>query len=286
MFTKYKNQKNIDKIKEILKCFNYRDCYITKKLESSDGELFEATIYSPKSNKKNLIPVNKFRANSNKYGGFSGLNYIICAIEGINEKSSVVRKIVKVPLIYKNEKPEIIVSYIEKSNNYKDVKLLKIIKKNQLVEIDGGFYYITSPTELNTAWQLVLNPHENAIVYKINQALKNSVDKELDIEELDLLYLSLIDKLNNYYPEYQDKIKNKLIALHEQFKNLSLFDAAKVIEQLLIAMSAGPQNGKIELPNFKIGDRIGRLKKQTILLDKITFYDQSVTGLYSKKVKL
>lgn len=275
-----------DKIKGILKCFNYRDCYITKKLESSDGELFEATIYSPKSNKKNLIPVNKFRANSNKYGGFSGLNYIICAIEGINEKSSVVRKIVKVPLIYKNEKPEIIVSYIEKSNNYKDVKLLKIIKKNQLVEIDGGFYYITSPTELNTAWQLVLNPHENAIVYKINQALKNSVDKELDIEELDLLYLSLIDKLNNYYPEYQDKMKNKLIALHEQFKNLSLFDAAKVIEQLLIAMSAGPQNGKIELPNFKIGDRIGRLKKQTILLDKITFYDQSVTGLYSKKVKL
>ena len=103
---------------------------------------------------------------------------------------------------------------------------------------------------------------------------------------MDLLYLSLIDKLNNYNPEYQDKRKNKLIALHEQFKNLSLFDAAKVIEQLLIAMSAGPQNGKIELPNFKIGDRIGRLKKQTILLDKITFYDQSVTGLYSKKVKL
>ena len=51
-------------------------------------------------------------------------------------------------------------------------------------------------------------------------------------------------------------------------------------------MSAGPQNGKIELPNFKIGDRIGRLDSQTILLDKTTFYDQSVTGLYSKKVKL
>ncbi|WP_286669517.1 type II CRISPR RNA-guided endonuclease Cas9 [Thomasclavelia cocleata] len=275
-----------DTIKKILKCFNYRDCYITKKLESSDGELFDATIYSPKSNKKDLIPVNKLRANSNKYGGFSGVKYIIYAIEGIDKKSLVVRKIVKVPLIYKDEKPEKVISYIEKYNNYKDVKLLKVIKKNQLIEIDGGFYYITSPTELNTAWQLVLNPRENAVVYKINHALKNNVDKELDIKELDSLYLSLIDKLNNYYPKYQNTIKNKIIDLHEQFKNLSLLDAAKVIEQLLVAMSAGPQNGKIELPNFKIGDRIGRLKGQDILLDKTIFYYQSVTGLYSKKVKL
>ena len=139
---------------------------------------------------------------------------------------------------------------------------------------------------MNTAWQLVLNPRENAVVYKINHALKNNVDKELDIKELDSLYLSLIDKLNNYYPKYQNTIKNKIIDLHEQFKNLSLLDAAKVIEQLLVAMSAGPQNGKIELPNFKIGDRIGRLKGQDILLDKTIFYYQSVTGLYSKKVKL
>lgn len=275
-----------DTIKKILKYFNYRDCYITKKLESSDGELFDATIYSPKSNKKDLIPINKSRVDSNKYGGFSGVKYIIYAIEGIDKKSSVVRKIVKVPLIYKDEKPEIIISYIEKSNNYKDVKLLKVIKKNQLIEIDGGFYYITSPTELNTAWQLVLNPHENGVVYKINYALKNNVDRELDIKELDALYLSLINKLNNYYPKYQNTIKNKVIALHEQFKNLPLLDAAKVIEQLLVAMSAGPQNGKIELSNFKIGDRIGRLSKQDILLDKTIFYYQSITGLYSKKVKL
>lgn len=277
---------NPDTIKKILKCFNYRDCFITKKLESSDGELYDATIYSPSSNKKDLIPVNKNRANTNKYGGFSGVKYMIYAIEALDKKSSVIRKIVGVPRIYKEAPIETIISYIEKNNNFKDVKLLKVIKKNQLIEIDGGFYYITSPTELNTAWQLVLNPRENALVYKINHALKNNVDKELDIKELDSLYLSLIDKLNKYYPKYHNKIENRLIAQHEQFKKLTLLDAAKVIEQILVAMSAGPQNGNITLTDYKINDRVGRLKGQRIYLDNTIFYYQSVTGLYSKKVKL
>ena len=39
-------------IENIKKCFQYKDCFITKKLEESSSEFYKSTIYSPNDKKE------------------------------------------------------------------------------------------------------------------------------------------------------------------------------------------------------------------------------------------
>ena len=64
---------NIDfrKIKETL---NYKDCFITRKLEEQTGEFYNQTLYSPKDKKVNPVIALKENRDVSKYGGYSGEN--------------------------------------------------------------------------------------------------------------------------------------------------------------------------------------------------------------------
>jgi CRISPR-associated endonuclease Csn1 len=74
--------------------------------------------------------------------------------------------------------------------------------------------------------------------------------------------------------------------MREQFENISDEEKCEVIRQMLVIMHAGPQNGNITFDDFKLSDRIGRLKVKTISLDTTVFIADSPTGMYSKKYKL
>ena len=64
-----------------------KDCYCTTKLDQKSGQMFNLTVlpndaHSAKGVTTAVVPVNKSRSDVHKYGGFSGLQYIIVAIEG------------------------------------------------------------------------------------------------------------------------------------------------------------------------------------------------------------
>ncbi|WP_418748518.1 type II CRISPR RNA-guided endonuclease Cas9 [Faecalibacillus intestinalis] len=160
---------NPERILDYIKCFNYRDVYITKKLDTNNRELFNVTILpsdknSEKGKTKATIPVNKLRSNVRKYGGFSGLQSDIVAIEGKKGKK-IDRRLINLPILLRYVSIEDQCKYIMENNKYSDIKIIKKIKKNQLIEIDGGLYYLSSATELVNAHQLILNNKENEIIF-------------------------------------------------------------------------------------------------------------------------
>lgn len=282
---------NPERILDYIKCFNYRDVYITKKLDTNNRELFNVTILpndknSEKGKTKATIPVNKLRSNVRKYGGFSGLQSDIVAIEGKKGKK-IDRRLINLPILLRYVSIEDQCKYIMENNKYSDVKIIKKIKKNQLIEIDGGLYYLSSATELVNAHQLILNNKENEIIFEINNAMIKNDYSYFENREIEItkLYNLLCDKMKKYYPKYKG-IYEKILTKNIDFNILEIDLKCRVILEVLKLLKAGAINGNLKFEPYNMTDREGRLSKQSIHLDNTYFYDVSITGIYSKKYKL
>lgn len=282
---------NPERILDYIKCFNYRDVYITKKLDTNNRELFNVTILpndknSEKGKTKATIPVNKLRSNVRKYGGFSGLQSDIVAIEGKKGKK-IDRRLINLPILLRYLSIEDQCKYIMENNKYSDIKIIKKIKKNQLIEIDGGLYYLSSATELVNAHQLILNNKENEIIFEINNAMIKNDYSYFENREIEItkLYNLLCDKMKKYYPKYKG-IYEKILTKNIDFNILEIDLKCRVILEVLKILKAGAINGNLKFEPYNMADREGRLSKQSIHLDNTYFYDVSITGIYSKKYKL
>ncbi|WP_270463443.1 type II CRISPR RNA-guided endonuclease Cas9 [Faecalibacillus intestinalis] len=282
---------NPERILDYIKCFNYRDVYITKKLDTNNRELFNVTILpndknSEKGKTKATIPVNKLRSNVRKYGGFSGLQSDIVAIEGKKGKK-IDRRLINLPILLRYVSIEYQCKYIMENNKYSDIKIIKKIKKNQLIEIDGGLYYLSSATELVNAHQLILNNKENEIIFEINNAMIKNDYSYFENREIEItkLYNLLCDKMKKYYPKYKG-IYEKILTKNIDFNILEIDLKCRVILEVLKILKAGAINGNLKFEPYNMADREGRLSKQSIHLDNTYFYDVSITGIYSKKYKL
>lgn len=280
-----------ERILDYIKCFNYRDVYITKKLDTNNRELFNVTILpsdknSEKGKTKATIPVNKLRSNVRKYGGFSGLQSDIVAIEGKKGKK-IDRRLINLPILLRYVSIEDQCKYIMENNKYSDIKIIKKIKKNQLIEIDGGLYYLSSATELVNAHQLILNNKENEIIFEINNAMIKNDYSYFENREIEItkLYNLLCDKMKKYYPKYKG-IYEKILTKNIDFNILEIDLKCRVILEVLKILKAGAINGNLKFEPYNMTDREGRLSKQSIHLDNTYFYDVSITGIYSKKYKL
>lgn len=282
---------NPERILDYIKCFNYRDVYITKKLDTNNRELFNVTILpndknSEKGKTKATILVNKLRSNVRKYGGFSGLQSDIVAIEGKKGKK-IDRRLINLPILLRYVSIEDQCKYIMENNKYSDIKIIKKIKKNQLIEIDGGLYYLSSATELVNAHQLILNNKENEIIFEINNAMIKNDYSYFENREIEItkLYNLLCDKMKKYYPKYKG-IYEKILTKNIDFNILEIDLKCRVILEVLKILKAGAINGNLKFEPYNMADREGRLSKQSIHLDNTYFYDVSITGIYSKKYKL
>ena len=284
---------NPERILDYIKCFNYRDVYITKKLDTNNDKLFDVKIL--KNDKNSLkgetfakIPVNKLRKDIHKYGGFSSLKNDIVAVEGKKGKK-IERKVVNLPILLRNASTEEQQNYIMENNAYSDVKIIKKIKKNQLIEIDGICYYLRSADELDTAYQLILSRDDNEMVYCIDRAIQTNDFSYFDIkkENIDKLYKLICNKMIENYPKYKKKVYEFIKEREEDFFELDNSQKCIVIFEMIRVMKRGEQYINIPFEPYNLkNDRKGRLNGQSILLDNTYFYDVSITGIYSKKYKL
>lgn len=284
---------NPERILDYIKCFNYRDVCITKKLDTNNRELFNVTILpndknSEKGKTKATIPVNKLRSNVRKYGGFSGLQSDIVAIEGKKGKK-IDRRLINLPILLRYVSIEDQCKYIMENNKYSDVKIIKKIKKNQLIEIDGICYYLKSADELDTAYQLILSRDDNEMIYRIDRAIQNNDFSYFDNkkENIDELYRLICHKMIENYPKYKKKVYEFIKEREEEFFELDNSQKCIVIFEMIRVMKRGEQYINIPFEPYNLkNDRKGRLNCQSILLDNTYFYDVSITGIYSKKYKL
>lgn len=278
-------------LNDYIKCFQYKDVYVTKKLEENNGELFKISIEKNAKNSDNgrtnaKIPVNKERADINKYGGYSGLQSDIVAVERI-KNNRIDRRLINLPIIYRNSTLEEKCKYLSEYGIYDKVKILKYIKKNQLVEIDDGLFYVTSATELVNAYQLILDKEATKLVYFMNKALQlnDYADLKNDEDKINELYLNLCNKMIEKYPKYKAKAE-KMLDCYDRVIDCDISTKVKIITEMLKITKSGPICGNLKVSPLNMTDREGRLASQAINLDKTTFYDVSITGLYVKKYKL
>ena len=283
---------NIDKEK-VKKTLNYKDCFVTRKLEEQTGEFYKQTLYSP--NDKNVKPVIPLKKGMNveKYGGYSGENKayftIFSYIDKKNKKQVEMIGIpVKTSYDMKNSKITL-KEYVESQiDNTTEVKIIKpkILKYQEYLDENNEPMVLLSDRELRTNKQLVLPSKVNKLIYLMNKE-KATEDEKIEVEmNIEEVYNYLIKKLNDEYKSFSsiyekakdDKTKNK-------FNEMSYDDKVVTINGLLDLMHKGQGN----LSKIGLGDRAGRTRKsafKTKDLENMTFIDKSVTGIYERRYKV
>ena len=283
---------NIDKEK-VKKTLNYKDCFVTRKLEEQTGEFYKQTLYGP--NDKNVKPVIPLKKGMNveKYGGYSGENKayftIFSYIDKKNKKQVEMIGIpVKTSYDIKNNKITL-KEYVESQiDNATEVKIIKpkILKYQEYLDENNEPMVLLSDRELRTNKQLVLPSKVNKLIYLMNKE-KATEDEKIEVEmNIEEVYNYLIKKLNDEYKSFSsiyekakdDKTKNK-------FNEMSYDDKVVTINGLLDLMHKGQGN----LSKIGLGDRAGRTRKsafKTKDLENMTFIDKSVTGIYERRYKV
>lgn len=287
-------------LQEIRKALNYKDCFITKKLDSS-SEFYNATIIpkvykdqhkiqSEENINQKVTQVSlKKGLDVKKYGGYSGIQeayFSVIEYDTGKKKNPRKKELVGIP-VYVDKllvaNPNAIEEYLL-NKGYKNIKfLLSKVMKNQLVETDGALVYLTSSREWNNAKQLVLDNKLYNAIYKYLEYEKNFENVQEEFLSLEKIYDSLVQKMGIQYKVFYS-IAKKLEASKEKFLELPFNEQLNIIKHILLITQANATNGNLK----KIGltDRQGRLNEKTLDVEKTTFIQQSVTGMFEKRVRV
>lgn len=283
-------------IEKVRRTFNYKDCYITRKLQEETGEFYKQTLYSPNDQKINPVIPLKVNKDVYKYGGYSGENkayYVIYTYTNNKEKKEYELIGIPIQVAYnvKNNK-ETIENYIINKNlkdiDYSNFHILKkkILKNQEYFDENNELMRFCSDTEIRCSKELIINEEISELVYLMNTKEDKLEDEEK--EKLDDSYNEMfeyfLDKLENEYKVFIN-VQNKLIKKKELFFNLSKEDKKQVINGLIDLMG----NGQGNLKKLELTDREGRMSKinfKTKRLLNITFIDKSITGMYERRYKI
>ena len=273
---------------------------------------------------KNLIS-KKNNLNTEKYGGYSGVENSYFVIYLYKQKNKDIKKIDTIP-VYLREKinsDKDIMDYLKEKNKIEgDIKILENrIKMGSKIRFENEIYYLKGKPDENRLSvgymkQLILSKSSYEVMRKIiknieklnlenteeklSKILKNSKNsKELTTKEINI-------KINTVYEELYEKISEKEfgkifstitiplkeylaksnLEILEDFNKLDIFSKIRVLKEIFKVIT--------KLDNFSLKD-IGGHKAITnarISINKILasedfcIINQSPTGLFEKEVSL
>ena len=267
---------------------------------------------------KNLVS-KKNNLDTEKYGGYSGVENSYFIIYSYKQKNKETKKIDTIP-VYLREKinsDKDIITYLKEKNKIEgDIKILENrIKIGAKIRFDNEIYYLKGKPDENRLSvgymkQLILSKSNYEVMRKIiknieklnlenveeklSKMLKNSKNsKELTTEEINI-------KINTVYRELYEKISEKEfgkifstitiplkeylaksnLEILEDFNKLDIFSKVRVLEEIFRAIT--------RLDNFSLKDMGGhkaitnaRISINKILKSKdFCIINQSPTGLF------
>ena len=270
------------RVSYIEKAFDYKDYFVTKKLEPQSGQMFNLTVLpgDRRSNGKTAakIPVNKNRGNVNKYGGFSGANIAYSLPVKYKDKKKWKAKVIGVPIYLQNASEDRLNSYLKETLKSEMVFIVgKPLYKNTLLVIDGQRYYMSSDKEL-------VNARQFNVPYQMAKEISFLMDEKSGNKETDLdsIFDGLCNAIEMRYPGYARNIAD-IRSNRNKYIMLSSDDKIKVIKEILKISKAKP-----ECPNLKIiglSSTVGRKSGKNIDLCQADIYMESITGMYTKLIK-
>lgn len=271
-------------VEAIRRSLNYKDCFVSRKVEKLTGEFWNQTVYSPRDKGGNMIPL-KSDKQPEKYGYYTSPNSAYYSViehtETVRGKNKRKVSMVGIPVnaSYRIKKEEDLLGYLE--SQFTDPRILKPqVLKYQKIKWGGAEYYLTSNSEMINARQLWLPRRYMKLLSKVE---KKPLKKDcIDVETLDSLFHHLCFVVENDYPRYEGLAKKlQSDTCQNLYHSKSLEEKVQVIDELLNLLHCNAARG---LKSLSLSSASGRMTNLPIgnFAEDITFIDSSVTGLFER----
>lgn len=276
-------------VERIRKCLNYRDCFVSRKVERLTGEFWNQTVYSPREKSDNAIPLKKGKS-TDHYGHYLSPNSAFyCVIEHVDavrgkkkRKVSVVG--VPVDVSYKLRSDDDLLVYLKE--RYEEPRILRShVLKYQKIEWGGAEYYLTSASEMINAQQLWLPRRYLALLWVLQSKHRMAKEDPSVLEAgLDDLFGYLCEVIGSRYPRYGG-VHKKLTGskCQETYNAMDLEGKASALHELLGVLHCDGARG---LKSLGLSVDSGRMKGVNFgsSISEITFVDISVTGMFERRM--
>lgn len=274
---------------------------LTRRNFEAHGGIADQTLYSAKKacgeGYISLKSSDEKMKDVTKYGGFSSVAtaYYFLVEHGLEGKR--VRTLETVP-IYLSEKVEkqedVLLKYCKEELGLLDpsVRLAKI-KMQSYIKINGYYAHLGGKTGrrilLKNAVQLCLKQDRTDYIKKLeNYQKKGKMDEEISIEKNIELYDELLNKhKHGIYRKRPNPVGLKLEKGKEKFDELSKEDQIIILLEILKLTKTG-KNLAADLKSIGESAETGIMRMNQKISDakEIILINQSVTGLYEKRIDL
>jgi len=279
-------------IEGIRRALNYRQCFISRMPYEDTGVFWDATIYSPRDQKKKPVLPLKNGLDPQKYGGFSREQFAYFFVYAARKPrgNKPLFRFAQVP-VWLARRMEGDSSALEsyarglaanEKLEYVGIERAKILKR-QLIEIDGDRLIVTGIKEVRNGRELAFTSDELALINRITSR------EEFDKDNI------LLEKIWNRLVSFSDQIGSHLMAQlklrnhSEKFAGIDAKSRGSVILGLIKVINAA--GNTVDLSAVGDGKYVGqiRITHSKVLSDPNTdFYiiDQSVTGMFERRTRI
>mgnify|MGYP001316299925 CR=1 FL=1 len=284
----------------VIEMMNKNTPILTRLSFTGHGSIANKILCSAKAAKKeNYISLKSSDNKLNdvtKYGGSTSVATAYFIVVEHEKKNKLIRTIETVPIYLADQiekNPELLEEYcknILKLINprvcVRKIKMQSLLKRNgyyaHITGCTGKQYYLKNAVNLCLCqeWVTYIKKVEKYIDKKV---LDDLISKEKNIE----LYDVLVDKHNNtIYKNRPNPVGEKLQGLRKDFEILKIEEQALVLGQILNFSAIILPKANLTLLGESANTGIALMGKDISNLDELILINQSVTGLYSRKVDL
>ncbi len=277
-------------IARLKRALDYKDCYIVRMPKEDSGAFWDSTIYSPRDLKKqkNLTLPLKKELDPQKYGSYSREQYAYFYIYEAQSKKGRQVIFAQVPVHAAAEiagHTKTIAEVAEEDAAQRGVTFVRVIRdkiyKYQLIEWNGGRFFITGKQEVRNGTQLAFSKGEIALL----KVLANG--QVADEKECYKLLEAIVQKCEQYAPRLAKSLK--VSTFLENWHEVAKEEQGKIL--LAVIQVTNAETNRIDLTAIKGSKYAGGI--QPIFTNEfsdpkneIYFIDQSVTGMFEKRTKL
>ncbi len=275
-------------IDRIRRCFDYKDCFISRMPEETHGAYWDATIYSPRAAGKTLnLPLKK-GLDPRKYGSYSREQFAYFFVyEAVKpKKKQRVLEFAPVPVRVASalaSDPDALEDYARELAEAEDlvferIRRRKVYKYQQIIVGDSRLY-VTGREEVRNARQLAFSQDETKLICRIEQGEECEEGELLDLfRSMQRKYLACAPRLARLM---------KVAEMEEEFIAATASGKREVL--LSLTSIAAAHRNSIDLKPIGRKGSSGQMKitfSKELSTNGILFVDSSVTGMFERRCRL